>query len=260
MDKIGLIRQTDSPIHLTYVPDEVFYHFVPNPTAEGNPRFYRLWEEEGVSTSLSTDDTIDVVSSSTSDGSSITVTVSGYDNNGVKVSEEYTLNGTTKVSGSTTFDARKPIRVSKSADTTGSITVTENSGGTTLVVLGPEERSPRFKVISFYPIPGSAITIYLEYYTRIKMLANDADVSDLGEKWSWLIRLGTMAKVYQYQNKESLFTSTQALYASGVRNMVKADMQNVDYIPYLRSQVRDIRRMGKIVFSSEGYGSYGLNF
>ena len=69
-----------------------------------------------------------------------------------------------------------------------------------------------------------------------------------------------MAKVYQYQNKESLFTSTQALYASGVRNMVKADMQNVDYIPYLRSQASDIRRMGKIVFSLEGYGSYGLNF
>ena len=40
LDKIGLIRQTSSPSKLKYLPDEVFYRYVPNPTATGNPLFH----------------------------------------------------------------------------------------------------------------------------------------------------------------------------------------------------------------------------
>ena len=65
--EIGLIRQTSSPQKLRFMPDEIFYAYIPNPTATGNPKWYRMWEEEGVSTRLSTDDKIKVVSSSTSD-------------------------------------------------------------------------------------------------------------------------------------------------------------------------------------------------
>ena len=53
----------------------------------------------------------------------------------------------------------------------------------------------------------------------------------------WLVRLGSMAKVYSYQNKEAMFNTTQALFASGVRSMVREDLQNSDYIPSLRSQL-----------------------
>ena len=67
LDKIGLIRQTESPIKIQYVPDEIFYRFIPYPTATGNPKYYRLWEEEGVETRLAAADTIDVVSDSASD-------------------------------------------------------------------------------------------------------------------------------------------------------------------------------------------------
>jgi hypothetical protein len=49
-----------------------------------------------------------------------------------------------------------------------------------------------------------------------------------------------MAKVYQYQNKESLFNTMQGIYATGVRAMVKSDMQNADYIPALRSQLNNL--------------------
>ena len=69
LDKISLIRQTESPTKICYVPDEIFYRFIPNPETEGNPLYYRIWEEEGVSTRLAADDTIDIVSSSTSDTS-----------------------------------------------------------------------------------------------------------------------------------------------------------------------------------------------
>ena len=233
LDRVGLIRQTDSPIKLTQVPDNIFYRLIPNPTATGNPSYYRLWEEEGLSTRLDADDTIDIVSSSTSDTTQ-TVTVTGYDTNGIKYSEEYSLNGTTTVSGTTTFDAGNPIKVSKSAVTVGNITVTENSGGATLVVVGKEERSPRFKVIGLYPIPGSAISVYIEYYTRIRRVVNEADVPDIDNKWIWIVRAGGLAKIYQYQNKLEDYLAAQKVYKEGVKSMVKADLTNPDYMPILR--------------------------
>jgi len=232
VDKISIIRQTTSPVRLRYLPDDVFYRYEPNPTEEGNPLYYRIWEEEGVSTVLAVADTITVVSSSSSDTSSFKVSIVGYNASGYLQSEELSLNGTTTVNGALTYVADKPIRISKSAKTTGYITVKEASGATTLVVLGPEERSPRFKKIGLYPIPSSAITIYLEYYTRLRQLVNDSDTPDMDEKWIWVVRLGAIAKVLQYQGKPD-YDKAQALYAAGVRSMIKADMQNPDYIPML---------------------------
>ena len=259
LDKVGLIRQTSSPQKLLYVPDELFYEFIPNPTATGNPQYYRIWEEEGVSTRLSTDDKIKVVSSSSSD-TTIKISIVGYNDSGYLQSEELTLTGTTAVSGTLTYDAGRPLRISKSATSVGYVTVTEYTAGTTLVILAIEERTTRFKVAGFYPIPSSAISLYLEYYTRIRNLVNDSDVPDIDEKWIWVVRIGVMAKIYQYQGKESMFSSAQNMFGSGVRSMVKADLQNIDYIPILRSQMYSRGKTGRVTFSDLGYGSYGLNY
>jgi len=329
-DKIALIRQINSPTKLQYIPDELFYKYVPNPTATGNPLYYRIWEEEGLSTRLATDDSITVLSSSATD-SSQTVSVVGYSTLGYVQSETISLNGTTPVAGTLTYDAGRPIRVSKSAATTGYVTVRKTTAPTTtLVILSPEDRSPRFRVLGLYPIPtadtGSitayadsatspgvnttvtsaahglsdgdeviislttnyngtytienvttntfdivkAFTVndatgtwdkiilhlYLEYYTRIRQLVNDSDVPDINEKWLWVVRLGALAKVYAYQKADDKMVSTQAMYASGVRSMVKSDLGESDYIPTL---TRHYKRPGTIVtFSTEGYGEYGL--
>ena len=83
----------------------------------------------GVSTRLATDDTIQIVSSSTSDNSSFTVSVVGYDTNGIVQSESFTLNGTTAVNGTKTFEpaGSKSFKI---AATTGNITVRKNFGTT----------------------------------------------------------------------------------------------------------------------------------
>ena len=235
VDRISLVRQEITPIKLKYLPDDVFYRLVPKPSdSSGTPLYYRIWEEEGVSTRLSTDDLIKVVSSSTADTSGYKVSISGYNTSGIKQSEELSLNGTTTVNGTLTYDAGKPLRISKSAKTNGQITVKEYTASTTLVILGIEERSSRFKIMSLYPIPDAVITIFLEYFTRIRRLVNNSDVADLDEKWMWVVRLGAVAKVRDYQNKPDS-ANYQAQYAAGVRAMVKADMQEVDYIPYLTS-------------------------
>lgn len=251
LDKISIIRQTTSPNKIRFVPDEIFYRYIPNPTATGNPLYYRLWEEEGVSVRLSTDDTIEVVSSSTADTTQ-TVRIVGKDSNNLPRTESISLNGTTAVAGTITWNAGDVIRVSKSADTTGIITVREGTADTTLVRLAPTERAVRFKIIGLYPIPSSAISVYIEYFTRIRRLEGDNDVPDIDEKWLWVVRIGTMAKVYQYQKEETLFAATQGLYASAVRSMVKSDLQNPDYIPSLSNH--NVRRFGKVEMSDEVYG------
>lgn len=238
IEEIASITQRATPIRLSQIDRRDFNTFVPDPSNHnGNPRGYMLWENEGVSTALATADTIDVVSSSASDAGSsdYTVTVVGYDSNGILQSEVYTLNGKTAVSGTQTFAARE-IYVSKRSKTNGNITITENSGGTTLVVLGKEERAPRFKVITLHPIPSSAITMYVEYNTRIRELTNDSDVPNFNDKWHYVVRLGTLAKVFQYLNKEQNFIATHQMYAAGVRAMVAADKTNPDLVRHLLSR------------------------
>ncbi|MBU2346525.1 MAG: hypothetical protein KJ888_20235, partial [Gammaproteobacteria bacterium] len=236
VSKISILRQTESPTKLYQVKDEDFFRYIPNPTDTGNPYYYRQWEIDGVATRLAAADTIDVVSDSASDAgdSTLAVSVSGY-SSGLWRTETYQLNGVTVVTGSITYDARD-IFVSKQKNTTGTITVTENSGGTALVTLAPTERSPRFKVVSLYPIPSSAITMYLEFHARIPLLHNDSDVPIFEETWHYIVRLGALSKVYQYLNKEQDYLTMQATYAAAVRSMVEADKVRPDLIEYLRSR------------------------
>lgn len=249
VDKIAFLRQTESPTKLIQIPDEKFFKLVPNPTAEGDPLYYRVWEREGVSTRLAADDTIDVISSSTSDSgnSALTVSVSGYDTDNVWRTETYQLNGTTVVPGSITFDADREIVVSKQQDTTGKITIRRNTGPATLVILGPDERTARFKVLSLYPIPNSSITMYLEYYRPIPLLNNDSDAPIFHENWHYVVRLGTIAKIYQYLNKPDSF-QMHALFRQAVRGMVEWDRSNPDLIEIMD---REIRQPGRILSRSQ---------
>ena len=235
IDKIALVRQTNSPIKLTQIPDEKFFEYVPNPTATGNPTLYRLWEEEGVSTRLTADSVLNVVSSSASDAGSseLYVTVRGHDSNGIPQVETFALNGTGTVTGSVTWDSDHELFISKQKNTTGTITVT-NASAVTIVKLGPTERNPKFKVISLYPIPSSAITIYVEYYTRIPNLVNDSDCPIFDEKWHYVVRLGALAKAFQYLNKETDMVNVHKMFESGVRSMVAADTTEPDLINYLK--------------------------
>lgn len=236
VDYISILRQTTSPQKLIALTDEFFLKRVPDPTTTGNPLYYREWETEGVSTRLSSATSLNVVSSSSSDSGSsqLSVSIVGYVG-GILTNETYQLNGTTTVSGSKTFQARE-IFVSKQKDTTGDISIKKNSDSSTILTLGAKERNPRFKVISLYPIPSSVMTVYLEFYTTIRELTDDSDVPQFNQKWHYIVRLGTLAKVYQKLNKTEDFNSTQALYMSALRSMVAADKTSPDLIEYMEGR------------------------
>ena len=238
VDKIAILRQLNTPIRLKQIPEDIFLRKVPEPNESGNPTFYREWSIDGVSTQLATAGKIDLLSSSANDGSSFTASVLGYIS-GRLLAETYTLNGTSAVAGTNTFDARE-IFVSKSGVTAGNVTFRRNSDSSTLVVLGPEEISPRFKVITLYPSPNSAMTMYLEYYKPMRDLVNASDVPEFHYKWHYVVRLGALAKVYQLLGKTSDFLTTQQLFASAVRAMVANDSTNPDIIEYMEPEGRGI--------------------
>lgn len=234
IDRVTLIRQTETPIKLSQLTDELFYRMVPDPDDTGNPRFYRMWETEGVATRLASSDTLNVVSDSASDAGSseLSVSIQGYDASGIWITETYQLNGTSSVTGTKTFAARE-IYVSKQKATTGTVSVNRQTGGTNLVKLGPNDRAPRFKVLSLYPIPAGVSTMYAEYFTFIPNLNNDSDVPLIPEKFHYVVRLGILAKIYQYLNKETEFNAIQAQFAGAVRTMVSSDRVEPDLIEYL---------------------------
>lgn len=236
VDRIAILRQTSSPIKLSQIPDEIFFREMPNPTATGSPLWYRLWEVTGLSTKLTAADTISIVSSSTSDGTTFTVSIVGYVG-GKLDSEVLTMNGTTTVTSTKSWDARE-VFISKSGITTGNITVKAVSANVTILTLGAQETSPRFKVVTLYPTPGSAITMYVEYYKAIRELVNDSEAPEFSEKWHHVVRIGTIAKIYQYLGKTTDFLSTQELYAQAVRGMIQADKANPDLIVELRRDMR----------------------
>ena len=232
-DKMAILRQEETPLRLKQISDRRFYRLDAKRDDSGNPKVYRMWEESGVSTKLAVADKIDVVSSSTDDDddTGLIVSVRGFVS-GIPRTETYTLNGTTAVTGSLTFDA-DDIFVSKSKETVGTITLTENSGSTTILVMAPEDRNPIFKVVSLYPIPNAAITMYVEYYTRIRLLENDGDVPQFDSKWHPVVVKGVLAKLYQHLGKETEKQSAVGFYRSSVRSMVADDQAEGDYIPKL---------------------------
>ena len=261
VDELAVLRQISSPTRLVYMTDDHFYAAVPDPENRGSgvPRIYRQWEETGFHTALAAADTIYVVSSSASDGSSFTVIVEGRNSSGEVVRESLTLNGTTNVTSTTTWAASGLLAVSKSAATTGTIRVYRTTGATELAELEPDNLAPRYKGISLFPIPSSAVTMYLEYFERFRPMVNDADVPQMDHKWTWVLLEGTLARTWEYKQSPALSTQHYTIFYNALRDMKVQDQRNADYVPVIqpRRMLRSIVKRYSDSLSSN-FPTYGV--
>lgn len=264
--EVALIRQRSTPTKLVQIPDELFYKILPNleDLSTDTPRFYRLWEETGFSTNISSAETITVVSSSASDTSSFSVRVTGRDSNGLIIQETITLNGVTGVASSTTFQANGLISIAKSAATTGTITVTGTTSTTTMVRIAPTQIAPRFKRISLYPIPNATITLYLEYYEAFRELINDNDIPQMDVKWWWVAREGALAKAWEYKQNEAATALHQQNFLRGLEMMKRQDMRQMDLVKviqprdYTYTESSNVRKTADSV--SDAFPSYSVGY
>lgn len=117
-----------------------------------------------VFTPLSANDSLNVVS--TDSGDSQDVTITGRNDQGQIVSETLALNGTTTVSGSQTFE--RILKATLSATAAGTVTISEASGGTTLVTFNPGELEIRrpFYAAQAEDSSGAQRTYYEKIFIR----------------------------------------------------------------------------------------------
>ena len=151
------------------------------------------------------------------------------------------------------------MQISKSGATTGTITCYRTTGATVLSELEPDNLTPRYKRLSFYPIPSSVLTMNLEYFERYRYLVHDTDVPQMDVKWGWVLREGALAKTWEYKQNETAFAQHQAIYQQGLKLMRAQDEANADYIPVLQprfSQYGTIRRVSDSV--NDNFPSYSL--
>ena len=125
----------------------------------------------------------------------------------------------------------------------------------------PDNLAPRFKRISLFPIPSSAVTMYLEYYERYRYLIHDTDIPQLDSQWTWVLREGALSKAWEYKQNEQLFLAHSAIFKQGLLQMRQQDERNVDYVPVLQPRqvmTSVVKRYSDSV--SDNFPSYGVGY
>lgn len=216
------------PFQLQYVPDQEFYGSGIQNTTESVPVAYRMWGEDMTISQPLQASIVTVVSSSTSDTTqSVTVfgTVSGYPDY-----ETINLNGTTSASGSKSFSYIE--RVVKSGSTIGRVTVTMNSGNSTIAVIpvGDTTAGISYKKIQLFPLPNDIFPVNVYYYKDTYRLVNDNDIHELGQEFDEAIILLSTAKM-KYENNQKEGSEFYALYQDEIRSLRRTNMDKIDWMP-----------------------------
>ena len=210
---------------LVEITSREFDKSFPGSTDTGDPFNYYNLGKFGVQYQPTTDSTITIVSSSTSDTSNFFVTVTGFDSNDVFVREKLTVNGTSNVTGSVSFSRIE--RVVKTANTgytfSGNITVKDSSSAT-LSVIPLWVDSPEYVWIEFYPTPDVARRYVLRASAWKPDLVKDEDWPDIDDYFHNLILYGAGVEVLPSFGKDDtamlfkqMYTERISEYRSGVK-------------------------------------------
>jgi len=147
----------------------------------GQPKKYIRVGSKSVSSLLSTDDKVQVLSTSTDDDSPKIIRITG-EVSGVPVSESLTLNGTTAVDSSNTYDEGTEFIIGVGSLTgtdielAGVVTLREKTSADTLAQIAPNEKAPYYEWIRLVNTPAAALTAEVWYKKKWLPLENDADV------------------------------------------------------------------------------------
>lgn len=245
------------PFVLRYLTDREFYASAVNTLISYTPTHYHMWDVDMAIQQPLSASVISIVSSSTADTTqSATVfgTVSGYPDY-----ETISLNGTTTVPGSKSFT--NIDRIAKNGSTTGRVTITANSGNSTIAVLptGNTTDGIRYKKIKIFPLPDSAFPIQVSFYKEPYRLVNDGDVHELGGDFDEAIILLSTAKIKLEGNIEE-GTRFMQLYTDEIKSLKQYNVEKLDWLPTLLSPDKQgfySKRINRFLSYANLGGSYG---
>lgn len=148
----------------------------------GQPKKYVRIGHKSVSSLLSTADTIQVLSTSTSDVSPKIIRVTG-EVSGVPVSESIVLTGASAATSTNTYDSGSELILGVGSSTgtdielSGVVTVREaTTTANTLSQIAPNEKAPYYQWVRFVNTPAAALTAVVWYKKKWLPLEHDADV------------------------------------------------------------------------------------
>jgi len=249
------------PYQMIYITDQDFYVSGLHVTTEAIPLYYRMWGQDMVIEQVRTPSTISVVSSDATDVSiPITVfgIVSGYPD--YEIISTNGANGTTTATGSKTFDSVE--RVSKAQSTDGRITVTANSGDTTISVIpvGEQTWGTIYRKIQLYPLPNTVFPMNVQYYKDPYKLVNDGDVHELGGEFDQSLIYMAIA-ILKYENNQSEGDKFTGLYVDEVKKLRRSMMDKIDWFPTLK-RPKDSRQTSTVlkVHPYLGYQQVGSQY
>lgn len=172
LDAVHQLRHQFSNVPMKKKNLKDFFFEVPDASSMGDPEFYDTIDT-GVENQPIAAGTLSLSSSSASDGSAFTVLVRGMVS-AVKDYEEVTMNGTTAVVTTKSFS--RVDQVIKSAAFTGKLTVTADSGNTTIHTIPPEALQVTRRKLWVYPYPENKIRIYVSGWEELPRLIRAKDV------------------------------------------------------------------------------------
>lgn len=120
-------------------------------------------------------------------GSNFQVAIKGVNVSGDITVDVLTLNGTTPVVGTHTFEAGGVLSVTKSGATSGTVTLTSNSGSVTLLTLTPNELGKQYRKFKLLATPTEVETILYRFYRKPIYLVNNYDVPDIPYPYSHIL-------------------------------------------------------------------------
>lgn len=218
-----IILVNASPYVVTGITGEMMDRLVPNPTETGVPRFVKLYDMGGTLAAPSSG-VLSISSSSASDTTQ-TVCVKGALSNGEVGVEEIALSGTSTVTTSTSFTS--PIySISKSGDTEGTVTIM--SGATTIARLGPQEKTIRYRLIQFHPIPDSTYTATIKGFGMPPLLTKAYEDIEIPSRWDYVVDQWAFAMALQGKGQEQL--QEQAAEFQLAKSFLEDDMNSEEQI------------------------------
>jgi hypothetical protein len=193
------------PLQMKYLVDFDFYKSFTYIYIKYIPNAYRMWGEDMVIEQLRAPSVVSVVN----------------------------LNGLTAVTTTKTFTSIE--RVAKNAATTGLVTITGNSGNTTIAVIpvGNTTSGIQYKKVQIWPLPTTVFPINVQYYKDPYKLVNDYDVHELGGEFDEALILLAVAKLRADQNQGENANIFQ-YYTDEINNLKKTNVDKIDWMPTLQ--------------------------
>lgn len=253
-------NQWGYPYKLVYVPEQSYFDSDAFEEDTGIPTHYRMWGQDMVIDQVKQPSAISISSSSSLDVN-IPVTVhgvvSGYPD--YEVITTNSTNGTTASAGSKLFSSVESVV--KGASSTGRITVTANSGNTTVAVLpvGDTTAGIMYSKIKLYPLPTDTFDIYVYYYKQPYRLVNDGDVHELGSDFDESIINLSVAKLNYQQGKKEDGDRYYGIYKEEIRLLRKHNTDKIDWLPTLFNRTNSNIANNKLA-SSLTYSQIGPNY